>query len=114
MSIFDAVNLSQLECTRAERNISDDFDRKYITTRLEFSDKKGKMVYAVRSSCSMLDKCTVLYEDPVKISSDNLLNKVQSRIRCFGLHEISQEVKKDLALIEKLFHTAPDDIKRVY
>ncbi len=114
MSIFDKVDFTRLECTRAEKNIADDFDRKYITTRLEFCDNSGQIVFAVRSSCSRLDRYTVLYEDPVKISWDNFKHKTKGRIRSFGEHEMTDDVKKDVDLIEKLFDTSPDSIKRVY
>lgn len=114
MSVFDGIDFSVLECNRAEKNISDDWDRKYITTRLEFQDQTGSPVFAVRSSYSLDDDLKTIFEDAIKISCDNIKKNSNIRIRAFGKHDVSEDLKKDLDIIERLFHTAPDEIKRVY
>lgn len=114
MSVFDGVDFSMLECNRAEKNISDDYDRKYITTRLEFQDSTGAPVFAVRSSYSLDNDLKTLFEDAIKISCDNFKQNTNLRLRAFGEHDVSEDLRKDLDIIERLFHTAPDEIKRVY
>lgn len=114
MSIFDGVDFSNLTCYRAEKNIADDWDRKYITTRLEFEDTTGKPVFAVRSSYSIDDHLKIILEDAIKVSCDNFIVNNKLRLRSFGLHDITEVIKKDLEIIEQLFESSPDDVKRVY
>lgn len=114
MSVFDGIDFSVLECNRAEKNIADDYDRKYITTRLEFQDQTGSPVFAVRSSYSIDNDLKTIFEDAIKISCDNIRKGSKIRLRSFGEHDVSEDLKKDLDIIERLFHTAPNEIKRVY
>lgn len=114
MSVFDGIDFTTLACKRAEKNIADDFDRKYVTTRLEFEDSLGSLVFAVRSSYSVDERLQTMLDDAIKISCDNIKKDLKHRVRSFGEHDVSSELKKDLDIIERLFHTAPDEIKRVY
>lgn len=114
MSVFDGIDFSVLECKRAEKNIADDWDCKHIITRLEFEDNSGKPVFAVRSSYTLDTDLKVMFEEAVKVSCDNFKRNSKLRLRSFGLHEISEDLKKDVDIIEKLFHNAPNEIKRVY
>lgn len=114
MSVFDNVDFSSLICNRAEKNISDDWDRKYVTTRLEFLNALGQPVFAVRSSYSVDDRLQVMLDDVVKISCDDFIRDRRQKLRSFGQHDITESMRKDVDIIERLFHTAPDEIKRVY
>jgi len=114
MSIFDGIDFTTLSCKRAEKNIADDIDRKYVITRLEFEDSLGLPVFAVRSSYSVDGHLQTILDDAIKISCDNFKKDLRSRLRSFGQHDVSEELKKDLDIIERLFHTAPDEVKRVY
>lgn len=114
MSIFDGVDFSKLKTVRAEKNIADDWDRKYITTRLEFEDTTGNPVFAVRSSYSIDDHLKVIFEDTIKVSCDNHILNNRLRLRSFGLHDLTEDLQKDIDTIQRLFDTSPDEIKRVY
>lgn len=114
MSIFDGIDFSELTCQLAQKSIADDWDRKHIITRLEFKDFTGTPVFAVRSSYSIDDHMQTLFNESIKISCDHLKSNRKLRVRSFGEHDLTEEIKKDLADIEKLFHTAPDETKRVY
>jgi hypothetical protein len=114
MSVFDGIDFSVLECSRAEKNIADDWDRKHITTRLEFKDEANQLVFAVRSSYTISEDLTTMFEEAIKISCDNFKESSKIRLRVFGEHSVSKDLKKDLDIIEKLFHNAPNEVKRVY
>lgn len=114
MSVFDNVDFSSLICNRAEKNISDDWDRKYVTTRLEFLNALGQPVFAVRSSYSVDDKLQVILDDAVKISCDDFIRDHRQKLRSYGEHDMTESMRKDVEIIEILFESSPDDVKRVY
>lgn len=112
--IFKDFNRKDLDFVSATKNISELCDGKFVNITVTYTNGLDKI--KISSSCEKDLKDNVKVTEGVKIiyKITGEREKFKRQHRVFASCVPSENVLKDLEFVEYLFHSFPDELKRVY